>query len=168
MTEADAQSQENEVDAALKRAMPEGFDAIMRLRAVKAGQPGIAAAPQPEPEPPDLSVALIGPESLKPKGPAETMLANAAVLAHAAMVLSYQRGLAAHGALGDAYLTQGARQALAVAGLLDGLQRTQSKPASKRLSPPVRSSRESYNAYQRDLMRRRKALAKVEPSRLDA
>ena len=167
MTEAsDRQGLEAEVDNALKRAMPTEFAAMMRNRVANAGQPGIAPAPQPKPEPPDLAVALIGPESLEPNGPAETMLANAAALAHAAMVLSYQRGLAAHGALGDAYLTQGARQALAVAGLLDGLQRTQSKPASKRLSPPVRSSRESYNAYQRDLMRRRKALERE--SRLDA
>ena len=88
------------------------------------------------------------------------MLANAAALAHAAMVTAYQRGMAAAGSLSDAYLTQGARQALTLVGVLDGLARMQGsvKPVDPVKLEPKRSSPEAYRAYHREYARRRSAL----------
>jgi hypothetical protein len=157
MSEADDEALEDEADRLMACVMPEAYAAMMRKRAPLASTPAPKAV-----EPPRVVVALIDPESLKASGPAERMLANAAVLAHAAMVLSYQRGMAAHGALADAHLTQGARQALTVKALVDGLSKLPKQPS-------IRSSRETWNAYHRDLMRRRSALAKAgEAQRLDA
>lgn len=164
---------EAEADNALKLAMPEGFDAMMRLRAAKAGQPGIA--PAPKPGPPDLTVRLMSPESFKDRDAAETALASLASLAYGAAVASYTNGLAAKTpAVADAYLSQGARQSLTVAALIDALKRGDALMKANRLTsqippprpPPKRDRRE----YMRGFMQRKRALkrAPAQSSRLDA
>lgn len=157
---SEASDREAEVDAALKLAKPDAFAQMVRSRIANAGQPGIAPTPQPKPEPPDLAVALIAPDAMKRPEVREDAMAALAALAYAAAVTGYQNGLAAKSpAIADAYLSQAARQSLTVTALIEALNGASNR--SKR-TVPVRSSRETWNAYHRDLMRKRAALRRLD------
>ena len=92
-----------------------------------------------------------------------TAMASLAALAYAAAINGYQRALAGNGASADAHLTQAARQSLTAASLIEALNGASNRPNR---TVPMRTSRETWNAYHRDLMRRRRALKRE--SRLDA
>jgi hypothetical protein len=145
---------EAEADALIARAMPDPYAEMMRARA-QAPIP----APQPKPEPPDLTVKLYPPEAFRHAEDREAALASLASLRYATAVRSYQKALATNGDLSAAHALNASRQSFTVAALVDAIN-SASKPSKRTV--PVRSSRESYNAYQRDLMRKRAALRRLD------
>lgn len=154
MSEADDQALEAEADALTQHVMPDAFAQMLRARAAQASIP----APPATPPQPTVTVALISPEAMKQPEVRETAMASLAALAYAAAVNGYQKALAGNGVIADAHLTQAARQSLTAASLIEAMN-----SASKRSkSLPVRSSRETWNAYHRDLMRKRKALQRLD------
>ena len=161
-------------DRLMQQVMPEAFAEMIRNRTAKAGQPGIAPAPQPKPAPPTLAVRLMSPESFKGSEGAETALASLASLAYGAAVASYTNGLAAKTpAVADAYLSQGARQSLTVAALIDALKRGDALMKANRLTsqipPPRPQPKRDRREYMRGFMQRKRALARApQSSRLDA
>ena len=164
MTEAsDRQGLEAEVDNALKRAMPDAFAQMVRSRIANAGQPGIAPAPQPKPEPPDLAIALIGPDAMKRPEVREDAMAALAALAYAAAVTGYRNGLATKTpALADAYLSQAARQSLTVTALVEVLN-----GHVRAVSANKANGKRDRKHYMRAFMRRKRALETTQ-RRLDA
>lgn len=157
MSEADDSDLEVASDALMERLAPEMHATMMRARAAQAS---ISAPKPPNPEPPTLVVSLIAPESMKRPEERETAVASLASLAYAAAITAYQKALGStNPAIADAYLTQGARQSLTVTALVDALN-SASKPPKRTV--PVRSSRETWNAYHRDLMRKRAALRRLD------
>ena len=155
MSEADDPALEDEADRLTARVMPEAYAAMMRNRAAQASTPAPSAtAPQPA-----VTVVLITPEAMKQPETRETAMASLAALAYAAAVNGYQKALAGNGVIADAHLTQAARQSLTAASLIEALNGASNR--SKR-TVPVRSSRETWNAYHRDLMRKRAALRRLD------
>lgn len=165
-SDLDDQAMEAETDALVQHAMPDAFATMLRARAAQAAIPAPTATnvavEKREPQP-TVTVALITPEAMKQPEARLTAMASLAALAFAAAINGYQRALAGNGASADAHLTQAARQSLTAASLIEALN---GAPNRSNRTVPVRSSRETWNAYQRDLMRRRRALKRE--SRLDA
>jgi hypothetical protein len=168
------QAMEAETDALIQQVMPDAYAAMMRNREAQAliPAPCKAAGTNVPPDerrigrdepPPDLTVKLYPPEAFRRAEDREAALASLASLSYATAVRSYQKALATNGDLSAAHALNASRQSFTVAALVEALN-SAPKPSNppKQRTVPIRSSRETWNAYHRDLMRKRSALRRLD------